>query len=145
MLAAGETAEGGTDIAGALAFLNRVCKRRAVVFLVSDFMTEQDYARTLRITAHHHDVICATIADPTERTLPEAGLVELEDPETSEIAAVDTSDRAVQAAFAARAAADQARLARLLAKAGVDRVDLSTDRPYVNDIRALFKRRARKR
>lgn len=145
VLAAGETAEGGTDIEGALAFLNRVCKRRAVVFLVSDFMTPQDYAKTLRITAHRHDVICTTIADPTESDLPKAGLIELEDPETGEVAAVDTSDPAIRGAFAAQAAADREHLVRTLAKAGVDRVDLSTGRPYINDIRALFKRRARKR
>lgn len=145
VLAAGEEAEGGTDVEGALAFLNRVCKRRAVVFLVSDFMTQQDYARTLRITAHRHDVICATIEDPTERELPEAGLVELEDPETGEVAAVDTSNRAVRAAFAANAAAEHEHLVRTLAKAGVDRVELSTARPYIDDVRALFKRRARKR
>ena len=94
VLAAGEDAEGGTDIPAALRFLNQVQKRRAVVFLVSDFLQQggdDAFARLLRATARHHDLVCVTVADPAERALPDVGLVELEDPETGELVLVDTS------------------------------------------------------
>ena len=69
----------------------------------------------------------------------------LEDPETGELVLVDTSDRRVRTAFADRAAQDEEALLRFLSRSGIDHISLSTDRPYVNEVRALFKRRARKR
>ena len=107
VLAAEDGAEGGTDIAGALKFLNGVQKRRAVVFVVSDFLQEADaFERMLRATARHHDMVCVPVGDPAERSLPDVGLVELEDPETGELVLVDTSSAKLRRAFAA--AADEA-------------------------------------
>ena len=148
VLAAGEDAEGGTDIPGALRFLNQVQKRRAVVFLVSDFLQQsgdETFARLLRATARHHDLVCAMVADPAERELPNVGLVELEDPETGELVLVDTSSAKLRREFAATAAAADETARRFFAKTGIDTLDLSTDRPYIDEVRALFKRRARKR
>jgi uncharacterized protein (DUF58 family) len=151
VLAAGDGAEGGTDIPGALKFLNGVQKRRAVVFLVSDFMGGRgtgggaSFERLLRATARHHDMVCVTVSDPAESELPDVGLVELEDPETGELALVDTSSASVRRAFAAKASEDREELRRFLLKTGIDTLDLATDRPYVDEVRALFKRRARKR
>ena len=151
VLAAGDGAEGGTDIPGALKFLNGVQKRRAVVFLVSDFMGGRgtgggaSFERLLRATARHHDMVCVTVSDPAESELPDVGLVELEDPETGELALVDTSSASVRRAFAAKAAEDREDLRRFFLKTGIDTLDLATDRPYVDEVRALFKRRARKR
>lgn len=155
VLAAGEDAEGGTDVAAALKFLNGVQKRRAVVFLVSDFLAPTgggkgsaglaDVERLLKATARRHDVICVTVSDPAESALPDAGLVELEDPETGEVVLVDTSSAAVRASFAAAAEREKGELSGFFRKSGMDVLDLSTDRPYIDDVRALFKRRARKR
>ena len=151
VLAAEDGAEGGTDIVGALKFLNSVQKRKAVVFLVSDFLVpvreEADGAvgRMLRATARHHDVIAVPVGDPAETELPDVGLVELEDPETGELVLVDTSSAAVRRAFGAKAAEDRERLRRFFVKTGIDTLGVETDRPYVNEVRALFKRRARKR
>ena len=136
VLAAEDEASGGTDIGEALKFLNGVQKRRAVVFLVSDL---------LRATARHHDMVCVPVGDPAERVLPDVGLVELEDPETGELALVDTSSAKVRAAFAAAAEAEEDELRRFLLKTGIDTMPISTDRPYIDAVRALFKRRARKR
>ena len=87
VLAAEDDATGGTDIAGALRFLNGVQKRRAVVFLVSDFLTgaaragdAADYENLLRVVARRHDVVCLPVEDPAESALPDVGLAELEDP-----------------------------------------------------------------
>ena len=150
VLAAGEGAEGGTDVAGALKFLNGVRKRKAVVFLVSDFMVPQtadadEVERLVKATARRHDVICVTVADPAESALPNAGLVELEDPETGEIVLADTSSAAVRKAFAAAAEDEAAKRAGFFRRSGIDVLSLATDRPYIDDIRALFKRRARRR
>ena len=144
VLAAEDDATGGTDVAGAIRFLNGVQKRRCVVFLVSDFQ-DGGYEKLLRVVARRHDVVCVTVADPAERQLPNAGLAELEDPETGELVLVDTSDRRVRAAFAERAAQEEDELLRFLSRSGIDHISLATDRPYVIEVRALFKRRARKR
>ena len=145
VLAAEDAAEGGTDIVEALRFLNGVQKRRAVVFLVSDFMGCDGYEKMLRATAHHHDLVCVPVSDPAETVLPDVGLVELEDPETGELALVDTSSASVRRAFAAKAEEDAAELKRTLLKTGVDTLRIDTASPYIDEVRALFRRRARKR
>ena len=151
VLAAEDGASGATDIAEALRFLNGVQKRRAVVFLVSDFMVEGTsgggvgYERLLRAAARHHDMVCVPVSDPAESELPDVGLVELEDPETGELALVDTSSRAVRRRFAEQAAAEREELRRFFLKNGIDTLAVSTDRPYIDEVRGLFRRRARKR
>ena len=155
VLAAEDGAAGGTDIAEALKFLNGVQKRRAVVFLVSDFLLSgergagngerEGYERLLRAAARHHDMVCVPVSDPAEAELPDVGLVELEDPETGELALVDTSSRAVRRQFAEQAAAEREELRRFFLRNGIDTLSVSTDRPYIDAVRGLFKRRARKR
>jgi uncharacterized protein (DUF58 family) len=139
VLAAGETRH-GTDIAGAIRFLNNVQKRRAVVFVVSDFQ-DTGYDRALRALARHHDVIACPVSDPRESTLPNVGLVQMQDPETGELVIVDTASRSVRDAFAAEASAVDAELHRNLRRWGIDTLDVSTGRPYIDDVRSLFQRR----
>ena len=152
VLAAEDEAKGGTDIEGALKFLNGVQKRRAVVFLVSDFIAgsrgasaADGFERLLRATARHHDVICVPVSDPAESALPDVGLVELEDSETGELMLVDTSSAKVRGAFAAQAESDREELTKFFRKTGIDTLEIATNRPYIDGVRALFKRRARKR
>ena len=160
VLAAEDSATGGTDIAAALKFLNGVQKRRAVVFLVSDFLgggagtsgtagtvgtAAQGFEKLLRATARHHDMVCVPVSDPAERELPNVGLVELEDPETGELVLVDTSSAAVRKRFAAQAAVDGEELKKFFLKTGIDTLSIDTSRPYIDEVRSLFKRRARKR
>ena len=156
VLAAEDDAKGGTNIAEALKFLNSVQKRRAVVFLVSDFLlpanrrgyTQEDLAafeRLLRATARHHDMVCVPVSDPAERELPDVGLVELEDPETGELVLVDTSSAVVRKRFAATASEESEELKRFFLKTGIDTLTIATDRPYIDGVRELFRRRARKR
>ena len=151
VLAAEDSATGGTDIAAALKFLNSVQKRRAVVFLVSDFLLSSvkpqtsSFEQLLRATARHHDMVCVPVSDPAELELPNVGLVELEDPETGELVLVDTSSAAVRRRFSATASEENEELKRFFLKTGIDTLTIATDRPYINEVRALFKRRARKR
>lgn len=151
VLAAEDSATGGTDIAAALKFLNGVQKRRAVVFLVSDFLLSSvkpqtsSFEQLLRATARHHDMVCVPVSDPAEQELPNVGLVELEDPETGELVLVDTSSAAVRRRFSATASEENEELKRFFLKTGIDTLTIATDRPYIDEVRALFKRRARKR
>ncbi|MBO4709958.1 MAG: DUF58 domain-containing protein [Kiritimatiellae bacterium] len=175
VLAAEDEAKGGTDVEGVLKFLNGVQKRRAVVFLVSDFLASTapstkhpapstsvaspragtsaegaqapstSFERLLRATARHHDMICVPVSDPAEGELPDVGLVELEDSETGELMLVDTSSAKVRKAFAAKAESDREELTKFFRKTGIDTLDIATDKPYIDGVRALFKRRARKR
>ena len=151
VLAAEDSATGGTDIAAALKFLNSVQKRRAVVFLVSDFLLSSvkpqtsSFEQLLRATARHHDMVCVPVSDPAELELPNVGLVELEDPETGELVLVDTSSAAVRRRFSATASEENEELKRFFLKTGIDTLTIATDRPYIDEVRALFKRRARKR
>ena len=148
VLAAEDEAKGGTDLEGALKFLNSVQKRRAVVFLVSDFLVDRSSGRIeslLRATAHHHDVVCVPVSDPAENELPDVGLVELEDPESGELMLVDTSSAKVRENFNRRAMSEHEELVNFFRKTGIDTLPIATDRPYINEVRALFKRRAVKR
>jgi len=142
VLAADETRE-GTDITAALRFLNNVQKRKAVVFLVSDFQ-DAGYERELRVTARRHDVISCPISDPCESVLPNVGLIELQDPESGELLLVDTSAAAVRGAFQACANQENDQLSKFFKRNGIDSITLSTGTPYIDDVRNLFRRRARK-
>lgn len=136
-------AAGGTHLAGALEFLNRVLKRKAVVFLVSDFI-DQNFERDLALTRSRHDLIPVRVSDPREVSLPDVGLIELEDAETGERVLVDTRRRKVRDAFA-RAGRDETQmLAGLLRSMGMDTLEVSTDRFYMKDVMAFFRRRERR-
>jgi uncharacterized protein (DUF58 family) len=137
---AAETTRRGTDLAGALRFLNRVQKRRAVVFVLSDFMAAP-FEKELRVAARHHDLICCAIGDPREDALPAAGLIEVQDPESGEIFLIDTHSTALRSAFAQNAQADRAHLQTLFRRLKIDALTLQTDRPVFDDVRRLFQQR----
>lgn len=139
VLAAEETRR-GTDIAAALRFLNNVQKRKAVVFLISDFMATR-YERELRVTARHHDVICCPVSDPRESELPRIGLIEVQDPETGALVLLDTDSRSVREAFQSEAARQERALREQLRRMKVDTIFLSTARPFADDVRRLFRQR----
>ena len=139
ILAAEETRH-GTDIGAALRFLSNIQKRKAVVFLISDYQ-DQGYEKELRVAARRHDLITCIVSDPRESAIPDVGLVELQDPETGELFLVDTSSRRVRDTFAANAARECETLRSTLRRSGVDTLDIATDRPSIDDVRRLFKTR----
>jgi uncharacterized protein (DUF58 family) len=133
----------GTDIAAALEHLERVTKRRSVVFVVSDFLDPRG-KRALRIAARRHDVIAVVLEDPREATLPPVGLVELEEAETGARWVVDTGDRRVREAFADAAVAARTDRDRGLRAADVDAVLVGTERPYAESLLRFFRMRERR-
>lgn len=136
----------GTDLKPALDLaLNRIA-HRALVILVSDFITtDSSWEKSLRGVAAKHDVVAAQIMDPREIELPKAGRVCLEDPETGEQILVNTSHPAVREQFAARVAERQIALEQLLRRCGVERVAIRTDEDYVPALKAYFRTRKRRR
>lgn len=139
--------EKGTDVAGAISHANRLLRHRAVVFLVSDFLAP-DFEKQLRLLQRRHDAIAIKVGDPRERELPDAGFLELEDPETGEVTLLDTGSRALRTAFAARQRAGEARLRDLFRRTGTDAVNILGGRDYDETIRPLihyFRKRAMQR
>lgn len=141
----------GPTLAETLGTLDRVLPRHAIVFVLSDFLDaiepgrEPDWLRPARLLARRHEPIALAIDDPRERDLPRLGLVELEDPETGEVYLVDLAAKPRRRAVHDRAASERAALAGTLRSAGIDLVELSTDRPVGDDLARFFHERDRKR
>jgi uncharacterized protein (DUF58 family) len=139
-----EPRHAGTRIAAGLEFLGRIARRRAVSFLVSDFLAPQpSYERALRVAIGRHDIIPVAVTDPLEERLPPVGLLELEDPETGERVLVDSSSREMRAW---EREAQQAVVARdaLFRRLDLDAIRVRTDRPYLPALTTFFDARARR-
>ncbi|UCE61474.1 MAG: DUF58 domain-containing protein [Phycisphaerales bacterium] len=130
----------GTNLTGALEHLNRVVRRRCVVFLVSDFQA-RGYERALQVAARRHDLIPVTINDPREVGLPDAGLIELVDAETGEAVLVDASDRHLRRRYSAHAARRVERRARVFKRCKIDSIDVTTGEPFIEPMNRFFKAR----
>lgn len=139
-----EPAGTGTDIAGALHYLGNVVRRRAVVFLVSDFMDE-NYLDALRVTNKRHDVIAVTVTDPREETLPPVGLVSMRDAESGKEMLVNTGDPRLREAYEGQARLDRQARDERLRRARVDAMHVRTDAPYVNELHRFFAMRERRK
>ena len=137
-------AEGtGTDIAGALEYLARVTRRRAVAFLVSDFLGE-GYERALSVAARRHDLVAVRVGDAREVGIPAMGFVEFEDPETGRRVVVNTSGRSFRERFGEGRAAARARVDEVFRRSKVDPIDVTTGVPYERALRRFFEERGRR-
>lgn len=142
-LIAAEPVARPTDLSGVLEFISRVQKRRAVVFLVSDFRAPEAH-RALALCRSRHDLIAMSIDDPREESLPDVGFVSLVDAETGEIVEVDTRHPQVRALFAAQASARRDRLAAELRRMGIDQLAIRTDEDYLKGLQRFFRMRERR-
>ncbi len=138
-----------TDLRVPLEHIARVHKRRAIVFLVSDFSqpTEGDraFAPALRRAARRHEVIAIRVSDPREHLLPPTGLIDAIDPELGRREVIDSSSPRVRRAYHARAAAHRRAVDDACRSARCDIVDVSTAHPFVPVLAAYFERRERRR
>ncbi len=121
----------------ALEFLNRVQKRRAVVFVISDFLGGTP-RRALAAANRRHDLTAITVEDRRELELPDVGLVHLRDAETGELVEVDTRDRRVRQTFRDQAARRRQTLATSLSRIGVDQLPVDTEHDYLISLRRFF-------
>jgi len=118
---------GPTRLATLLQTAAHVLRRRAMVFVVSDFISEPGWERPLAALAQRHDIVAVRLMDPLEQELPDLGLITLRDAETGELLLVDTHDPAFRQRFNRLAEQRAATLRAALARTGVDALELSTD------------------
>ena len=133
----------GTNIASALEYFNNVIRRKSVVFLISDFLSD-GYNKPLQIANNKHDIVAIKITDPRETTFEDVGLIELEDTETGEIVVIDTGSLQFRKEFAARAQEDVTGLKKGFGKINLDFINIRTDQSYIEPLVSFFKMREKR-
>ncbi len=134
----------GTRLGRALDALGHLVRRKAVTFVVSDFLGE-DYEHSLRVAAARHDIVPVMVSDPREDELVDVGLAMCEDLETGELIPVDTADPAVRALYRRQVEQQKAERDGLFRRLSLDAISVRTDRPYITALAEFFRRRARRR
>ena len=134
----------GTDITGALEYFLAVIKKRSICFILSDFMSNE-FDRPLKIASKKHDLVALRIHDLREDTLPNVGLVPMQDAETEKMLFVDTSSKKVRDNFAKNRAQATEKLRKLFPASGVDLIDITTGTDYVKPLINFFKTRGKRR
>lgn len=133
----------GTDIKAALDRLGKVTKRRSVALLISDFQSPP-FDHALRVASAKHDLIPIQVVDPKEQSLPDVGLLWLEDLETGEQVEVDTSSATVRSQFEAHVRQHNAHLQQLFNKLRLDHVRIDTHSDYVRPLSNMFRLRQKR-
>ncbi len=129
-----------TKISLGLNYLQGVLKKRASVFVFSDFF-DQGFDQSLRLLGRKHDVVACVVQDQAELQIPDIGLVELQDPESGEILTVDTSSSAFRQSYALAAKKKKEQRDRLLRLSQVGRIDVNSSANYVDPLIAYFRKR----
>jgi uncharacterized protein (DUF58 family) len=125
---------GAADLGRGLHRLSATMKRRGLAVVISDFLDDGPWDRSLGALAIRHEALAIEVVDPRELELPDVGVVELEDPETGERIEVQTSSGALRSSFADAAAAQREQIARRIRAAGADHLVLRTDREWLLDL-----------
>jgi uncharacterized protein (DUF58 family) len=145
-----------TDLNRAVQELNQVTRRRAVIFLLSDFIVDQVFSNEegsahevlyhqLSYTRLKHDLICVRVFDPRESELPDVGLIDLKDLETDQTITLDTSDSNTRKKYAEIYRKKSEIISQKLKKRGIDEFIISTKGDYSKDLFSFFKRRGKRR
>ena len=138
------SADGPTKLRDLLEAGAALVKRRSTIFIVSDFISEPGWDRSLALLAQRHEVVAVRVVDPLELDLPDLGLVTMRDSETGEQVLVDTHDKGFRTRFASIAAQREAELREGFVKAGVDALELSTDGDLVDAVVRFVEMRKRR-
>ncbi|MGY8931088.1 MAG: DUF58 domain-containing protein [Flavobacteriales bacterium] len=139
-----EAKEKKTDISLAIEYFNNVMKKRTICFVLSDFLSPE-FEKPLKIASKKHDIIALRIFDKRENSLPNVGIIPLQDAENNSISYVDTSSKKVREIFNNKQEEKQAYLKKLFPKCGVDMIDISTGSDYVKPLMNFFKNRGKRR
>ena len=132
-----------TNIENALRYLNKLCKRKALVFLISDFQ-DKNFDQILKATANKHDLVCIKISDPKEQTIPKKGMFMLQDTETGKLINIDFSSKEVQREYYKNLKQHTDYLYEIFQSAKLDVIDIFTDKPYISELIKFFKARETK-
>jgi uncharacterized protein (DUF58 family) len=133
------------DLGAAVGRLERLARRRAVIVVISDFLSAPGWEAALGRLGARHDLVVAEVIDPRELELPRMGVLALVDPETGRSRIVDTSRAELRGAFADAASSQRAAVAAAIARAGGDHLVVSTDADWLGEALAFFARRTRRR
>lgn len=141
-----EPSSSGTDISAALRFLTNAIKQKCTAFLLSDMMDTDaegnpNYEDAIKVAVNRHDLSVIKIYDPSERVVPDVGLVNVKDSETGESAWVNTSSRKMREAYAQATRNADDKALKLLRRYQIDSVDISTGSDYVRGLMAFFDKR----
>lgn len=139
-------AEGrATSLTGLVHLLKNTQRKRALVFLLSDFLFPEQLSNDLRVVNRKHDLVAIQVSDPAELALPSVGRVCLEDPETGQQTEINTSNPRVRSAYAAVARHWQEEIDHQFKQLSIDKISLRTDEEYHPVIHSFFKRRQQRR
>ncbi len=137
-----------TDLGVSLQELARTLRKKSVIFLFSDFLDEAEgedgYSRPLRALASRHDVVAVTVRDPREGQIDKGAMFRVRDLESGAEQLVDLTSKRGRRAYSLAAVERDAALSRVLASAGVDRIDISTEGSYIDALLRFFTRRERR-
>jgi uncharacterized protein (DUF58 family) len=134
-----------TNVSQALAHINKIQKKKAVVFCISDFLDTKNFEKPLSVTARHHDFIAISVDDPRENELINVGLLELFDAETGERVLVDTGSRKFREAYKKEQFQKRQNLSRIFFSKKIDNISLSTLSGYIEPLIKFFHTRERRR
>jgi len=129
-----------TDLAEALKFMSSVMKKKAIVFVLSDFIAE-DYEKTLKIAGNKHDVTGIRIFDEKEQSIPNLGMVQMQDAETGNVQLVNTQSKSVRAAYGKYHHERVTYFLDTFKKSGCGALSCRVDESYVKKLLGYFKRR----
>ena len=130
-----------TNISEALKFLSNVIKKKAIVFVLSDYMDER-YGNTLKILAGKHDITGIRVYDNKESSIPNLGLVHMRDEESGELVVIDTSSQKVRKGYSNYYNTSVNYFKEVFTKSGAGTIDCSVEESYVKKLLGYFKRRA---
>ena len=133
----------GTSIDNGLVYLNKVIKKKAILFLLSDFI-DQDFQQSLKISSQKHDLIAVKISDPREITLPKAGVFILKDQETGEEFFVDFASKKTRTTFIKDYRENENHLLETFKKYGVDSITIDSEKDYEKPLFDFFMQRRKK-
>jgi len=132
-----------TNIQIALKYFNNVIKKRAVCFIISDFM-DKGFDKSLKIAKNKHDVIALRVHDEREESLIDVGMIKIRDTENGDLRWVDTSNKNLRDQFQKNYHKFEKNLKQTLQNSGVDHIDISTGKDYIKPLKNFFKNRGKR-
>ncbi|MBE50989.1 MAG: DUF58 domain-containing protein [Flavobacteriales bacterium] len=130
-----------TNLENALKYLNDIIKKRAICFIISDFIDNSNYEKPIRIAKKRHDLIAIKINDKLEKKIPNIGLLEIEDSESNERMIIDTSDKTQRNDLLKNFIKHDTDIRKKLTKNGINHISLNTGEDYVFKMLQFFKKR----
>lgn len=131
----------GTNLNEALRSLRNAVKRKCIAFVMSDFLDEQDYSRSLSIASRHHDIVALRLIDPLDKDLPKAGLIRLHNTESGLETVIDASAASVRAHWSRRWTTYSNNFYAAMKKSNVDFVDIATNQKWITPLMTFFRQR----